>query len=117
MAAPDAVPPSLSRRLADTARTGRAGPPPTAGAQRGAAAGALAAGPLADNFGRKRIIIAADVCLALGSILQSAAGSVGVLAAGRLIAGIGVGAAGMVLPVYLSECSPTPLRGRIITVF
>jgi len=39
-----------------------------------------------------------------------------VLMIGRFIIGLGVGVAAMVVPVYLSEISPTHLRGRIVTI-
>ena len=35
---------------------------------------------------------------------------------GRFIVGLGVGAAAIVIPVYLSETSPKHLRGRIVTL-
>ena len=49
--------------------------------------------------------------------MLAAANSVTVLVIGRVIVGLGVGLAGSVVPVYLSETSPSPVRGRIITLF
>jgi len=35
---------------------------------------------------------------------------------GRLIVGLGVGAASLVVPVYLSEVSPVEVRGTVVAV-
>ena len=37
------------------------------------------------------------------------------LMAGRLITGLGIGVASMVVPVYISEICPTELRGALVT--
>ena len=53
----------------------------------------------------------------IGASLLAAANSVGILVLGRIVIGLGVGMAANVVPVYLSETSPTPIRGRIITMY
>lgn len=77
----------------------------------GAAIGSISGGVFADYFGRKPSIIAADVVFTLGAILMSQANSIAILMVGRFIVGLGVGVAAMIVPVYLSECAPTHLRG------
>lgn len=37
--------------------------------------------------------------------------------AGRVLAGIGVGAASMITPIYISEISPPAVRGRIVGIY
>lgn len=44
-------------------------------------------------------------------------GSLAAVYAGRLIAGVGVGATVVVSPVYLSEISPAPIRGLCTCAF
>lgn len=83
----------------------------------GAAVGALFGGFLSDKFGRKPVILASDALFVTGAALLATAGSVDILVLGRIVSGLGVGMAGTVVPVYLSEVSPTPLRGRIITMY
>ena len=53
-------------------------------------------------------------------ILQTVAGGsrgLGYIYAGRVIAGIGIGAISAVAPAYVSECSPKDVRGRITGLF
>ena len=53
-------------------------------------------------------------------ILQTVAGGsrgLGYIYAGRVVAGIGIGAISAVAPAYVSECSPKEVRGRITGLF
>lgn len=53
-------------------------------------------------------------------ILQTISGGsrgLGYIYAGRVVAGIGVGAISAVAPAYVSECSPKEVRGRITGIF
>ena len=53
-------------------------------------------------------------------ILQTVAGGsrgLGYIYAGRVIAGIGIGAISAIAPAYVSECSPKEVRGRITGMF
>lgn len=83
----------------------------------GAALGALLGGCFSDRCGRKPAILLSDILFILGAVLLACANSVGILVFGRIIIGLGVGMAANVVPVYLSETSPTPVRGRIITMY
>jgi SP family myo-inositol transporter-like MFS transporter 13 len=73
--------------------------------------GSIAASQLADRIGRKKTIILAAVFFALGAVEQAAAQVFKELALGRLMVGLGVGLASMVLPMYCSELSPAKFRG------
>ena len=59
----------------------------------GAAVGSLFSGTLSDYYGRKLVIIIADVMFTLGSLLMCYAPSIKMLIAGRVIVGLGVGVA------------------------
>lgn len=85
-------------------------------AQLGALVGALAAGPLSDKYGRKPVILAADVLFTAGSILMYAAPTVAALMTGRVVVGLGVGLASLIVPVYLAEVSPTEVRGAVVAI-
>ena len=53
-------------------------------------------------------------------ILQTVAGGsrgLGYIYAGRVVAGLGIGAISAVAPAYVSECSPKEVRGRITGLF
>ena len=83
----------------------------------GAFFGSLIAGPFSDAFGRKPVIIASDVLFTIGSIVMATAETISVLIIGRLIVGLAVGIASMIVPVYLSEVSPLAIRGTLVTSF
>ncbi|GAA6050686.1 hypothetical protein JCM3770_000892 [Rhodotorula araucariae] len=80
----------------------------------GALAGSLLAGRLADWAGRKPVVLGAAVLFALGALEQAAAELYREVILGRVLVGIGVGLASMVLPIYLAEISPPAYRGRIV---
>ncbi|CDS09806.1 hypothetical protein LRAMOSA02483 [Lichtheimia ramosa] len=82
----------------------------------GAIVGGAAAGVLSDRFGRKPLIIFSDLVFIAGALLQALAKSYAVLLVGRLVVGIGVGMASMLVPVYISELSPRHIRGRLTTL-
>lgn len=41
----------------------------------------------------------------------------GMIYAGRAIAGFGIGSASLMIPVYISETSPPSIRGRLVGIF
>ncbi|GAW16293.1 hypothetical protein ANO14919_057160 [Xylariales sp. No.14919] len=71
---------------------------------------------LAEKFGRKRSMIAATLIFIVGAVLQII-GRLDLLYAGRALAGWGIGVNTLVLPIYVSECSPPLIRGRLVGVF
>ncbi|KAI9757731.1 MAG: hypothetical protein M4579_003356 [Chaenotheca gracillima] len=82
--------------------------------QAGAFAGALIASPIADKWGRKPALLLASMVGAVGVILQAASsGKLASLYVGRFIAGLGLGAATMLTPTYISENSPRAIRGLL----
>ncbi|OAQ62826.1 MFS sugar transporter [Pochonia chlamydosporia 170] len=78
--------------------------------------GSLVNGPIADRFGRKGSMLAAVVVFVLGSGLQAGARSIGVLFAGRAIAGFSVGMLTMIVPMYMSEVSTPGIRGTLVVL-
>mmetsp|Transcript_42630 Transcript_42630/g.40920 ORF Transcript_42630/g.40920 Transcript_42630/m.40920 type:complete len:123 (+) Transcript_42630:24-392(+) len=81
----------------------------------GAAVGSIFAGPFSDRYGRKPTIIMADLLFMLGAVVMASAPNIPILIVGRLIVGFGVGIASMIVPIYLSESSPTEIRGKLVT--
>jgi SP family myo-inositol transporter-like MFS transporter 13 len=73
-------------------------------------------GVLADYFGRKKVILCADILFVIGALWQAFTGSVWGMIGGRSIVGAAVGSASFVVPLYISELSPSPFRGRLVTV-
>ena len=86
--------------------------------QCGCFVGALIAGPVADRLGRRPALMIAAVLAIVGTIMQAAAsGEIAVLYVGRFITGLGVGAASMVTPVYISENAPRAIRGGLTGLY
>ena len=77
--------------------------------------GAILAGDLADWFGRRTTVILGCVVYGIGCILQTASSSLGLLVAGRLIAGFGVGFVSAIIILYMSEIAPKAVRGAIVS--
>ncbi len=83
----------------------------------GAVIGAGASGALGDKLGRRKLILIAAVIFAVGSIGMAFSPTVSVLILFRIVAGLAVGAASALVPTYISEISPTDLRGTLSSVF
>ncbi len=77
--------------------------------------GALIAGDLADFYGRRTTIVLGCIVFIIGVILQTASYGLGLLVAGRLIAGFGVGFVSAIIILYMSEVSPRKVRGAIVS--
>jgi SP family sugar:H+ symporter-like MFS transporter len=82
----------------------------------GCAVGALIAGPIADIFGRRPIMIATAVIFAVSALGSGIANSSIEFVFYRLLGGLGVGAASVLAPAYIAEVAPASLRGRLATL-
>ncbi len=83
----------------------------------GALVAAMSSGRLSNILGRKRSILLSAILFALGIACAALAPSITVLIAGRLIMGLAVGLSATVVPMYLSEVSPSRIRGAIIFTY
>ncbi|KAK7316181.1 hypothetical protein VNO77_34989 [Canavalia gladiata] len=82
----------------------------------GATVGSFTGGALADKFGRTRTFQLDAIPLAIGAFLCATAQSVQTMIIGRLLAGIGIGVTSAIVPLYISEISPTEIRGALGSV-
>ncbi|CAH8364730.1 unnamed protein product [Eruca vesicaria subsp. sativa] len=82
----------------------------------GATVGSFTGGTLADKFGRTRTFQLDAIPLAVGAFLCATAQSVQTMIVGRLLAGIGIGISSAIVPLYISEISPTEIRGALGSV-
>lgn len=81
----------------------------------GAVLGSLIAGPSADAFGRKKILIVIAALYVISAIFSAFAPNYYVLITARFIGGIAF--ASLVLaPMYIAEISPAKLRGKMISI-
>jgi MFS transporter, SP family, sugar:H+ symporter len=82
----------------------------------GAMVGAAFAGPIADATGRRKLVLVAAVVFALGAIGAALATSAGMLVLFRVVLGLAVGAASLIVPLYLAEVAPTEIRGAVASL-
>lgn len=82
----------------------------------GSSIGAFTAGRLSDMIGRRATMMVAAVLFIISAILAAAAGSSELFIIARIIGGLGVGAASVTSPVYISEVTPANVRGRLSSI-
>jgi sugar porter (SP) family MFS transporter len=81
----------------------------------GALIGALAAGKIADKVGRRPTVLGTAALFVAGVMLAAFSPSYGVLVAARVIIGLAVGSASMVVPLYIGEVVPPKIRGALVS--
>lgn len=82
----------------------------------GSAIGAFGAGRLADAIGRRNVMMLAALLFLVSAVLAGAANGSIMFIIARIIGGLGVGAASVISPVYISEVTPASIRGRLSSV-
>ncbi|KAG4424863.1 MFS sugar transporter [Cadophora malorum] len=82
----------------------------------GSLVGALASSFIADKYSRRTSIQIASVFWIIGSIIQCLSINIGMLVVGRVIAGVCVGIASSICPVYQAEIAPKEIRGRVVSL-
>ncbi|KAI4702964.1 hypothetical protein J4E81_001837 [Alternaria sp. BMP 2799] len=86
--------------------------------QAGCFAGCFIASWVADRWGRKTALQIAGLVTIVGCIIQAVAmGALAAMYVGRFIAGLGVGGASMVVPLYISENAPRGIRGGLTGLY
>ncbi|CAL9674945.1 sugar porter family MFS transporter [Streptomyces sp. enrichment culture] len=83
----------------------------------GGAIGAMSGGPLGDRFGRRPVLLMSGLLFAFGALLSAAAPGLTVLLVARVVLGAGVGAASVLVPVYIAELAPARIRGALVSGF
>ncbi|GLI96862.1 MFS transporter [Sphingobium sp. BS19] len=82
----------------------------------GSSIGAFGAGRLADIIGRRGVMMVSAILFLGSALLAGAAGSSALFIIARIIGGLGVGAASVISPVYISEVTPAAVRGRLSSI-
>ncbi|KAF2157952.1 MFS sugar transporter-like protein [Myriangium duriaei CBS 260.36] len=82
--------------------------------QLGAFVACFAIWPITHRYGRRPAIVASSIVFCLGALLQTInTHSLAVFYVFRVVAGLGLGASSVTVPMYSSEMSPRQLRGQI----
>lgn len=79
----------------------------------GCVLGSFLAGRLTDRYGRRKLLIIVAILFAVTSFATGMAGGFTAFITARLFGGIAVGAVSLLSPMYISEISPAPMRGRM----
>jgi sugar porter (SP) family MFS transporter len=82
----------------------------------GAIVGCMVAGSVSDKYGRKPGLLVAAAIFALSSLAMAFSFSRDAFIGARFCAGIGVGMASMLSPMYIAEISPAHIRGRMVAI-
>ncbi|NME70644.1 sugar porter family MFS transporter [Flammeovirga aprica] len=81
----------------------------------GAFVGNLSAGTISDKFGRKPSLMLTSILFSVGALGTAMATNIFLFIFCKLIAGLGVGIAILVAPMYISEIAPPKQRGWLVT--
>lgn len=82
----------------------------------GCIAGCLMAGNLSDRYGRKPGLMLAALIFALSSLGMAFSSDLQIFIIMRFAAGLGVGMASILSPMYIAEVSPASIRGRNVAI-
>lgn len=86
--------------------------------QLGAFVGCFLAWPITSRFGRKKPLMAFSLVFCIGAAVQTIkTGSIEAFYVARVIAGLGLGSATVIVPIFSSEMVPKELRGQIGSFF
>ena len=81
----------------------------------GAMAGNLLAGPMADRFGRKSVLIIVAALFAISASWSALSTGYTEFIIARIIGGVGIGGAILIAPIYIAEIAPPKLRGSLVS--
>ena len=76
---------------------------------------ALTVGPIADQLGRKKVMLTLALLYTLSALASAFAPDVNTLILARFVGGLAFGTL-MLAPIYIAELSPARLRGRMVSV-
>ena len=82
----------------------------------GAMLGCVIAGKVAEKYGRRPGLMLAAAIFAISSLAMAFSGGRNFFIISRFIAGIGVGMASMLSPMYIAEIAPANFRGRMVAI-
>lgn len=88
----------------------------TASMPAGSLVGALSSSFIADKYSRRTAIQVAALIWIVGAIFQTACNGIAMLCVGRVIAGLAIGIASAIVPVYQSEIAAKEIRGRVVSL-
>lgn len=78
--------------------------------------GSFGSGALMDKWGRKSLVFGSTLFAIVGTAIQTGAVNVGMMIAGRTLAGLATGALLTIVPIYIAELSPPENRAVLVAL-
>lgn len=82
----------------------------------GCIVGCIIAGTVSDKFGRKKGLMLAAIIFFVSSLAMAFAHNSTTFIIFRFVAGVGVGMASVLSPMYIAEVAPAHMRGRMVAI-
>jgi sugar porter (SP) family MFS transporter len=82
----------------------------------GAVVGALGAGRVSDKIGRRPTVLITALVFIIGVLLAAFTPTYPMLLVARIIIGLAVGSASMIVPLYIGEIVPPRVRGGLVSL-
>jgi SP family arabinose:H+ symporter-like MFS transporter len=82
----------------------------------GCAVGAALAGWASDRFGRRVALFIAGIMFCVSALGAALPTHLWQLLAARLLGGVAIGSASLIVPLYIAEIAPAHVRGRLVTL-
>ena len=82
----------------------------------GALLGAMFSGRLADQLGRRKLLISDATIFIIGTLITALGTSIETITLGRIVVGVAIGVASYVAPLYISEIAPAKYRGALVSL-
>lgn len=79
--------------------------------------GVAVSGELGDRLGRKKLLVISAILFLAGAIGCTWSATFFWIVTSRILAGIGIGIASNIVPLYISEIAPAKVRGRLVTCY
>lgn len=78
--------------------------------------GSFGSGALMDTWGRKSLVYLSTILAIIGTAIQTGSVNIGMMIAGRLVAGLATGALLTIVPIYIAELAPPENRAFLVAL-
>ena len=83
----------------------------------GSIVGVAISGELSDRFGRKIMLVLSSLLFFISALGCTLLPTMFGIIAFRMLGGVGIGIASIIVPLYISEIAPAAIRGRLVTFY
>jgi SP family arabinose:H+ symporter-like MFS transporter len=83
----------------------------------GSIVGVAVSGEMSDRFGRKKMLILSALLFFFSALGCTLFPDTFWIISSRMLGGVGIGVASIIVPLYISEIAPAAIRGRLVTCY